>query len=53
MQFYKPDEFYGIGQVWGFKVKSKDVPTDSTFTKLMETLTHQDLLVCSSNTCIR
>lgn len=35
---YKPDEFYGIGQVWGFRVKSKDVPAfANTFTKLMET----------------
>ncbi len=35
---YNPDLFYGIGQVWAFKVKSKDVPAFSTaFSKLMET----------------
>tara|TARA_E500000075_G_C6905985_1_gene276764 strand:+ start:41 stop:733 length:693 start_codon:yes stop_codon:yes gene_type:complete len=35
---YKAEEFYGIGQVWGFKVSSKNVPAfGSAFTKLMET----------------
>ena len=35
---YKPEEFYGIGQVWGFKVSSKNVPVfANAFTKLMET----------------
>ena len=35
---YNAEEFYGIGQVWGFRVKSKDIPVfANAFTKLMET----------------
>ena len=35
---YKPDELYGIGQVWGFKVKSKFIPQfTQAFEKLMQT----------------
>ena len=35
---YNPELFYGIGQVWGFKVKSKDIPAFSqAFGSLMET----------------
>ena len=38
MMVYKPEEFHGIGQVWGFKIKSKDIPTFAgAFSKLMET----------------
>ena len=38
IQVYKPEDFFGIGQVWGFKVNSKDVPAfAASFAKLMET----------------
>ena len=38
MMVFKPEEFHGIGQVWGFKIKSKDIPTFAgAFSKLMET----------------
>ena len=25
MMTFKPEEFHGIGQVWGFKILSKDI----------------------------
>ena len=35
---FKPEEFYPIGQVWGFKVKSKFIPQFTlAFEKLMQT----------------
>jgi hypothetical protein len=35
---HNPEEFYGIGQVWGFKVKSKDILVfANAFNKLMGT----------------
>ena len=35
---FNAEEFYGIGQVWGFRVKSRDIPVfANAFTKLMET----------------
>jgi len=35
---YNPELSYGIGQVWGFKIKSKDIPAFSqAFSNLMET----------------
>jgi hypothetical protein len=38
MMTFKPEEFHGIGQVWGFKILSKDIPAfASAFSKLMET----------------
>ena len=45
---YNAEEFYGIGQVWGFRVKSKDIPVfANAFTKLMETF---DLERCGNAT---
>tara|TARA_B100000927_G_scaffold260202_1_gene229638 strand:+ start:399 stop:1091 length:693 start_codon:yes stop_codon:yes gene_type:complete len=38
MMTFKPEEFHGIGQVWGFKILSKDIPAfASAFSKLMDT----------------
>ena len=38
LQVYKAEEFYGIGQVWGFKVSSKNAPLfANAFAKLMGT----------------
>jgi hypothetical protein len=35
---FNAEEFYGIGQVWGFRVKSRDIPVfANAFSKLMET----------------